>query len=45
LEAVEDARRRYELNLPLDDNMEYNKADVIVMYDIIQIFKTEIHTF
>jgi hypothetical protein len=45
LEAVEDARRRYELNLPLDDNMEYNKADVIVMYDIIQIFKTEIHIF
>jgi hypothetical protein len=39
LEAVEDAKKRYESNLSLDDNMEYNKSDVIVMYDIIQVFK------
>ena len=39
---MKDAKYRYEKNLSLDDNKNYNKMDVIIMYEIIEVFKNKI---
>jgi hypothetical protein len=41
-DAMKDAKYRYEKNLSLDDNKNYNKMDVIIMYEIIEVFKNKI---